>query len=98
MLDGVRGLAITEWSYKDTPGVRHLGPTAQDFSVAFGLGATDTGIASLDGSGVALASIQALAAENDALRVQNVALSGRVDDLEQRLVDLEALVEALTGD
>ncbi len=70
ILTAVQELDLTEWSYADTPGVRHLGPTAQEFHAAFGLGVDDTGIASLDTSGVALASIQALAAENKALQAQ----------------------------
>lgn len=69
-MTAVQELDLTEWSYADTPGVRHLGPTAQEFHAAFGLGVDDTGIASLDTSGVALASIQALAAENKALQAQ----------------------------
>ena len=74
VLEAVVGLPIAEWSYSDDPGVRHVGPMAQDFYAAFGLGATETGIATLDTSGVALASIQALAAENQALAGQNQML------------------------
>jgi hypothetical protein len=53
-------LPVTTWSYKAEPGVRHLGPVAQDFHRAFGLGEDARHIAPLDTSGVALAGIKAL--------------------------------------
>jgi len=52
-------LPIERWSYKGEP-VRHLGPMAQDFAAAFGLGADDHHIFPVDASGVALAAIQGL--------------------------------------
>jgi hypothetical protein len=42
--------------------VRHVGPRAQDFAAAFGVGEDDRHIHVVDASGVALAAIQALAA------------------------------------
>ena len=46
--------------------MRHLGPTAQDFRAAFGLGHNDTTISSVDAPGVALAAIQGLNAKLEA--------------------------------
>ena len=61
VLERVAGLPIQTWSYKDdSAGVRHLGPMAQDFRAAFGLGPDDKHISVGDVEGVALASIQAL--------------------------------------
>jgi hypothetical protein len=61
VLESVSRLPISTWAYKtDSPDVRHLGPMAQDFRAAFGLGDTDRGYYSVDAHGVALASIQAL--------------------------------------
>ncbi len=88
VLDAVTGLPLSTWQYAADPGVTHLGPTAQDFAAAFGLGATSTGIASVDADGVALAAIQALAAENAAKDV-------RIAALEEQLAALE---EAVHGD
>ena len=83
-------LPISEWTYKgDDDGVRHLGPMAQDFYAAFGLGATDTGISSIDTAGVALAAIQAL---NQKLVAQNQSLEQRVTELEQQNQRIEELV------
>ena len=89
VLDKVAALPLNSWAYTDRPGERHIGPMAQDFHQAFGLGRDDTSISMVDASGVALASIQAL---NDKLERQNRALAARNADLEKRLANLEALV------
>jgi hypothetical protein len=86
VLEKVAALPISEWSYKaDNPGVRHLGPMAEDFHAAFGLGKTDKGITSVDTTGVALAAIQGL---NQKLMEKNA-------QLERRLLELEEMVQAL---
>ncbi len=82
VLDAVTGLPLSTWQYAADPGVTHLGPTAQDFAAAFDLGATTTGIASVDADGVALAAIQALAEENVVLRAQVAVLEARIKTLE----------------
>ena len=46
-------LEISTWSYKTTEeDVRHMGPTAQDFHAAFGLGSSDKRITTVDPDGV----------------------------------------------
>ena len=77
-LDGERMLAklatlpLSEWSYKSEGGVRHVGPMAQDFFAAFGVGEDDRHITAVDADGVSLAAIQGLyrveRRENAALR------------------------------
>jgi hypothetical protein len=84
VLNRLRSVPIAEWSYSFED-VRHVGPMAQDFYSAFELGAGETGISTMDTSGVALASIQALASQNDELRAQNEALMSRVEDIEAAL-------------
>jgi endosialidase-like protein len=59
VLAAVVALPIERWSYKGET-ARHLGPMAQDFAAAFGLGADDRHILPLDAGGVALAAIQGL--------------------------------------
>ena len=89
VLDAVGRLAITEWSLlSDANGVRHLGPTAQDFRAAFGLGGDERHIALSDMSGVALAAIQGLLNE---LHERD----REIEDLSQRLRDLEEIVASL---
>lgn len=54
-------LPVHHWSYKDDPGgSRHIGPMAQDFAAAFGVGDNDKYIHVADAIGVALASIREL--------------------------------------
>jgi hypothetical protein len=60
VLDKVAALPIQSWAYKSAADIRHLGPVAQDFKAAFGLGADDKHIATVDADGVALAAIQGL--------------------------------------
>jgi hypothetical protein len=61
ILDQVSRLPISTWTYRDEPtDVRHLGPMAQDFRAAFGLGNDDRTYFAVDAQGVALAAIQAL--------------------------------------
>jgi hypothetical protein len=53
-------MPIATWSYKNEGSIRHIGPVAQDFSTAFGVGYDDKTIATIDADGVALAAIQGL--------------------------------------
>lgn len=93
VLTRLRTLPITTWSYRvDSDNVRHLGPTAQDFSAAFGLGSDETTIGTVDADGVALAAAQALerrtteqAARIQALEQENAALRARLERIEALL-------------
>src|SRR4051794_11065406 len=61
VLARVATLPITTWNYlSEGPSVRHIGPMAQDFAAAFGVGDDDTRINMVDAMGVALAAIQGL--------------------------------------
>lgn len=60
VLAKVVGMPITSWAFKADPKVRHIGPMAQDFHAAFGVGTDEKHIATVDESGVALAAIQGL--------------------------------------
>lgn len=60
-LERLSKVPITSWSYESqNASVRHMGPMAQDFHAAFGLGEDDRHISTVDAEGVALAAIQAL--------------------------------------
>jgi len=87
VLDAVAAMPITTWNYKtqgDT--VRHMGPMAQDFRAAFGLGVSDKLIDTIDPDGVALAAIQGLneiVAAKDAEIARNEAqITGLRSDVE----------------
>lgn len=61
VLETLASLPIASWRYKrERPGIRHLGPMAQDFRAAFGLGDDDKTIATVDANGVTMVAIQAL--------------------------------------
>jgi hypothetical protein len=100
VLDRLRGMPVRSWSYRvDDASVRHLGPTAQDFRAAFGLGMDELTIGTVDADGVALAAAQALTArtdalraENEALRAENAAQAARIADLQARMARVEALL------
>ena len=87
VLAAVARLPIERWSYKGEA-VRHLGPMAQDFAAAFGLGADDRHIFPLDAAGVALAAIQELQA---LARAQ----ASRLDTLERELTALRSETTSL---
>jgi hypothetical protein len=76
ILEQVAAMPIHTWQYKTEAGARHIGPTAQDFHAAFGVGVDDGGISTVDAAGVALAAIQAL-------RIENRALLQRIEALER---------------
>ena len=94
LLAKVASLPLSEWNYKQDPGTRHLGPMAQDFQAAFGLGTDDKHIATVDADGVAIGAIQGLNQKLDdiarkkdeeisSLKRQNAALAERLAALER---------------
>jgi hypothetical protein len=90
ILSRVAEIPLTSWNYKaEDPATRHLGPMAQDFYAAFGLGQDDKHISTVDGNGVALAAIQALYQHTQAVETENKVLRQQVDNLEARLAALE---------
>jgi hypothetical protein len=75
-------LLISEWRFKQGTGaVRHVGPMAEDFRAAFGLGADGETLSVTDVSGVALAAIQALLQRVRKLEEANRELSERLQAL-----------------
>jgi hypothetical protein len=101
VLDKVAALPVSEWSYRSERGVRHVGPMAQDFYAAFGVGEDNRHITSIDEDGVALAAIKALHAENARLHAENVRLSNKFEAdnarLRSRLAVLEAKLDLLAS-
>lgn len=81
ILAKVSRLPISEWSYKDDPTTRHIGPVGQDFFSIFKIGTDEKSIAPLDEGGVALAAIQ--------------ALNRKVEQQEREIQDLRKKMEKL---
>lgn len=88
VLARVLALPVTRWRYRGSDEGEHVGPMAEDFHAAFGLGPDAHGIATVDADGVALAAIQGLAArleaENGSLRAELEVLRRRLDELAGR--------------
>jgi hypothetical protein len=83
VLQQVAALPIQTWCYNaDTEGNRHIGPVAQDFYAAFGVGVDDRHISTVDADGVALAAIQGLYQLVQELREENNELQQRLSVLE----------------
>jgi hypothetical protein len=91
VLAQVAALPISTWRYKNADASqRHLGPMAQDFYSAFGIGLDDKSICTVDEGGVALAAIQGL---NQKLEEQRAANA----ELKQELAELKQLVQTLVA-
>lgn len=92
LLAKVAKLPVESWRYKgEDRQVRHLGPVAQDFRAAFGLGTDDTSIGMLDIDGVNMAAIQALERRTRELNAKRAEL----DALKVELAELKASVAQL---
>jgi hypothetical protein len=91
ILEKLANLPVRQWRYtNEVAGVKHLGPTAQDFMQAFQLGTDDRTIGTLDESGVALAAIQGL---NEKVNEKQAV----INELQQRLEKLEQFMSRKNG-
>ena len=82
VLRALAGVPVWRWSYKtEADGIRHMGPTAQDFRAAFSLGDDDKSIATVDADGVNLAAIQALEKRTVKLQEENASLKREIETL-----------------
>ena len=90
ILQRVANMPVSTWQFKfDDPELRHMGPTAQDFRAAFGLGQDEKTLAPVDGIGVSLAAIKALNQKAD-IKDQRIAeLNETVNDQSRRLTRQE---------
>ena len=78
MLRRLDSVPISTWSYRSQDdSTRHIGPMAQDFFGAFGVGEDRRHIASVDADGVALAAIKGLNEKVERLRRQVASLRKR---------------------
>jgi hypothetical protein len=87
----VASLPIQRWRYRsETPDVAHVGPVAQDFRAAFGLGSDDKAIGTVDADGVALLAIQGLYQELGDRDSKIADQQRRIAALERQIADLVA--------
>ena len=71
--------------------MRHLGPTAEDFRAAFGLGDSDAAIATVDIDGVNLLAVQALERRTAELTARFQTTSAELEVLKAQAASIEAL-------
>ena len=91
-------IPILTWQYLSQPDdIRHMGPMAQDFYNAFGLGEDEKYIGTLDADGVSLAAIQGLYTLSQERSNQIQDLQRENEALRQTLGDLEERVNLLEG-
>ncbi len=86
ILAQIQGLTIEKWNYKKESAHTHTGPYAEDFQAAFGVGDGQS-ISTVDGLGVSLAGIKALAIKTAALAVDPVTKSVIVDEMVKPSID-----------
>jgi hypothetical protein len=92
VLRKVVALPLSTWSYlAEESNIRHMGPMAQDFWKAFGLGYGDKTMNDVDSRGVAFAAIQGL---NQKLVTEGKAKDAKISALEKKTEKFEALERA----
>jgi len=89
VLEKVVAMPIRQWNFKNDS-ARHVGPMAQDFHAAFGLGTDERHIATVDADGVALAAIQGLNQKLEEARADNAELRKELQQVKQLLSSLTA--------
>ncbi len=95
ILARLAALPISSWRYtNETADIRHIGPMAQDFRAAFGLGHGDKFIEFVDEEGVALTAIQGLNQKVDELKGELLRRDAENAELRERLEKVERLLDA----
>jgi hypothetical protein len=102
VLDKLTAMPVRQWRYTNEDAcIKHIGPVAQDFKSAFGLGDDDKTIGTVDADGVALAAIQGLnqkledRCHKSDMRVQN--LEAENAELKRQLAEIKDLVQSLAN-
>ena len=93
ILQKVKDLPISKWSYKHAQNSRHIGPMAQDFQKAFQLSDNERSIALVDMDGIKLAAIKALALEQKSNEEALNSLKDTQVRARKILADIERLEE-----
>ncbi len=88
LLQKIQQLSIQKWKYKGTDEY-HIGPVAEDFYKAFGLGTDDKGISTVDPAGIALAAIKELSNQNEEMKHSIKKQNEVITQLQKRIETLE---------
>jgi Chaperone of endosialidase len=90
VLQKVLALPVTTWNYiKEGKDIKRMGPMAQDFRAAFGLGSDDKTIGTVDATGVTFAAIQGLNQKLEAESSKSKAKDAKISAQAEKLSALE---------
>jgi len=78
ILAKLAALDIQQWTYIDRPKEKHVGPVAEDFYEAFGLGQGNKNISTIDADGIMMLALQALKKENEELKGRLLILENKI--------------------
>jgi hypothetical protein len=95
LLEKISNLPVESWNFKNSE-ERHIGPVAEDFVSAFGVGTVrEDGtrdskyLSTEDIAGVALAGVKELIKENQEQKQENQELRQTIERLSQKIAELE---------
>lgn len=96
VLARLQQMPVSTWNFEQgQDGIRHMGPVAEDFYAAFGLGESERSVMVQDMAGVSLAGVQALADRSDAIDARVAALEAQNAALQKELRDAREAQAAL---
>jgi len=96
VLQRLAAMPVTTWIMNgDTTNTLHMGPVAEDFYKAFGLGIGETAIGLGDIDGVSIAAAKALESRTRQLMDENGRLKEDLRRADERLAALEAQLKAI---
>jgi hypothetical protein len=93
VLAKVEKMNVSRWEYNSEEDAKHMGPMAEEFYEAFGLGPDDQHITGIDADGVAFAAIQGLADRLEEKDGQIAELKTEMKAKADRIKQLETTVE-----
>jgi len=97
MLQKVVGLPLARWQYNgEAAHVQHIGPVAEDFHAAFGLGHDERYITTIDADGVALAAIQGLHVNVQEKDCKMESMESEIQRLNNEISELKSIVKTMT--
>jgi hypothetical protein len=98
LLAKIRTIPLNRWTWIEAPeGRTHMGPFAEDFYAAFGLGTDSMAIGHQDIDGVNMAGVKALEARTTQLREEIEILTGAVAALRREQAELATRAESRDG-
>jgi hypothetical protein len=96
VLSKIRRLQVSTWNYiAEGQQSRHIGPMAEDFYKAFGLGTSERSIGIQDLASVSLAGVKALEERTTDLATENAELKAKLSTVEEQLKQQQAQIDEL---